>query len=181
MSTKRNTRSASAADPVKPDQMRSVADWMKLPAETLKLVCNNNGVQIKGGKKQMAQKLFNKFHPDNVANRRAQVKAKSGQTPAAKNNSDDLDAVLNDPPPEIIRAEDEPSDGESTLPYAGDAGINPGKAKQANAKAPAPKKARRDTPPPESEEEEEDRRTVQLNFNEAINRAVASAPYVHRH
>ena len=64
MSTKRNTRSANAADPVKPDQMRSVADWMKLPAETLKLVCNNNGVQIKGGKKQMAQKLFNKFHPD---------------------------------------------------------------------------------------------------------------------
>ena len=83
MSTRRNTRSsgndgANAADPVKPDQMKSVEDWMKVPLETIKLMCNHHGIQLKGGKKALAQKLFNKFHKDNVANRRAQqVKAKS--------------------------------------------------------------------------------------------------------
>ena len=75
MSTRRNTRStgndgANAADPVKPDQMKSVEDWMKVPLETIKLMCNHHGIQLKGGKKALAQKLFNKFHKDNRGERR---------------------------------------------------------------------------------------------------------------
>ena len=100
---------ANQEAPVRPDQLRSLNDWKKLPLETLKLKCDANRLPNKGKKLDLSVRLFQHFHPDGVARvreRNRQKKRSKGDNAGSRMDVDDLPPA----PPEIIRAEDEPND-----------------------------------------------------------------------
>ena len=64
----RGTRSKRSGDaPEKPDNLLTLAEWKKLPLETLKLKCNNR-VNPTGKKEVLAQRLYDHFHPNPANN-----------------------------------------------------------------------------------------------------------------
>ena len=90
-------------NPEKPDNLKSLADWNKLPAETLKLKCAANRLTATGKKLDLSLRLLQFFHPDGVD--RVRARRKNAKKPA---DDDDLDAILDNPPPEIFRSDDDP-------------------------------------------------------------------------
>ena len=187
MSTKSSTRTRRAvqnrkADETpaveKPDNLRSLAEWKKLPQESLRLQCGANRLSSKGNKLDLAVRLFQFFHPDGVKNRR---KAQAQKKGAGGKKTDDIDAVLNDPPPEIIRAEDDPKENptrqedmqDDTFPYGED---TTGTGHVTDADKHKRRSARSPTASPQSSPTKADNhRHDNVDLNDAIQRAVASA------
>ena len=172
----RSGRSKSGDQPEKPDEKKTLNEWLQLSSEALKLRINAKHLKPKTKKKlDLCTCLFRHYHPDGNDRRR---QPRKGDNTSAQNSSDDLqdpDDILNDPPPEIFRAEDEPEE-EATLPYDGQTikptDKQPAKIQQAN-KQPANKQSvRQSTPPPESDSDGD---TQKINLSVYIDKAVKSA------
>ena len=143
-----------------------------MPAETLRLKCNANRLSSTGKKLDLSLRLLQFFHPDGVDRVRARNNARN-----QRKNTEDPDAILNNPPPEIFRTDDDPvpkdpapankklkdpplandtnedddvaSDDDSTFPYARKDALGDTNAnvKDPNANRSARKKSV--TPPPQ--------------------------------
>ena len=153
----------------RPGNLKSLADWKKVPHESLRLQCEANRLPSKGNKTDLAVRLFQFFHPDGVKNRRKARAAQKNGAQGDSNGRDDVDAILHEPPPEIIRAEDDlPDDNntqqEETFPYGEDpAGVHTDNNKRKRTRSP--------TASPQSSPKKADN----IDLNDVIQRAVASA------
>ena len=98
----RNRRGRRAVNPRgrdngvrKPDRENTVNDWQRLGKEVLRLKCLELRLPGGGNKLELASRLHTHFNPVPPAS-------------VDDDNEDDVDAVLNREPDEIIRAEDDP-------------------------------------------------------------------------
>ena len=188
MATRSNTRRAGKRDePAKPDQMLSVTEFQKLPAETLRNKCMDNNLITQGKKLELAMRLFQHFHPNRVDRRR------NNRNNRPAGNANGLDNLgLPPPPPEIIRAEDDPvdtpseSDGvgsstnaarttgttsdqedpDGTVPYDGT-------QKRTDERRAQDRQKKQPTPPPQ--EKDDDRIDLQAVIQKAVDSAIGNA------
>ena len=183
---------------MKPDNMKTLHEWNQLPCESLRLKCNANRLSQTGKKLDLSLRLYQHFHP-NGANRERRLRTnRNGNERNNRqdrndgdndgNNGDNIDAILDNPPDEIIVTDDRPNeqdkdggnnnnndDPDATLSYDGE-----------NREAQDQVGRRSVTPPPEDRprvriapnpvrEPRGNEQDQEINLNAVIRKAVDAA------